>query len=368
MTRWAWAAAWALCSLACGATPEPVRGEGAVDRALVLAGVADHGILPLAAALEARTATLALHAGALCAAPSQDSLRSARRAWAEARVAYRATQAFGFGPVEELRLGRAMDFAPLRLDAVAELLAETEPITPALLVARGATVRGFGVLERLLFDPFVDDAEVLLRLTEAPRRCAYVVALAHDLADSGAALAAAWRPGGGDFRGALAGAGRDARGFATQQAALSAVLGGLVDAARQAEEALAKPLGRLDGGVPQPDAALALYSGHGLPEVRAWLAAVQALYEARGDGQEAVGLADLVAARDTPLSMMLQGELTEAIRAVEAVPEPLDRAVLAEPEAVEAARAAIHEVLLRLAVDTSALLGVTLTFSDNDGD
>ncbi|MCA9551599.1 MAG: imelysin family protein [Myxococcales bacterium] len=362
------AAAVVVCSPACGSDVSLPPYQGAVDRAAVLADVADHGILPLTGALATRTSSLALAAEALCAAPSQPELRAARRAWAGAREAYRASQAFGFGPVDELRLARAMDFAPLRLDAVAELLASDEPITPALLAQLGATVRGFGVLERYLFDPYVDDAEVLLRLQEDLRRCEYVVALAQDLAESAGRLDAAWRPDSGGFRDALARAGADPRGFSSQQAALAAVLGGLVGATLQAEEALAKPLGRLDGGVPQPDAALALYSAHGLMEIRAWLVAVQALYVARGAGPDAVALADLVAAVDTPLSQLLQDELTTAVAALDAISLPLDRAVLTQPEVVEAARAAAHAVLLRFAVDVSALLSVTLTFSDNDGD
>ena len=349
------------CSLGCGGGPAPGPRAAAVDRRDVLAGVADRGILVL-------TEALATRAGALCPDPTQQKRHEVRAAWAGARAAYRATEAFGFGPVDELRLARAMDFTPVREDAVQALLTGAEPLSPEALARIGATVRGFGVLERLLFEGVGDEGAALAALAGSPRRCAYVMALAEDLSMSGAALARAWRPAGGDFRGALVEAGRDPRGFMSQRAALSAVLEALVGVATRAEEELARPLGRLDGGGPRPEAALARASGHGLAEIRAWLGALELLYQARSPGLDGVGLMELVASVDTPLSLRVQGALTAAVAALDAVPGPLDQAVLTAPAAVEAARVAAHEVLLYLAVDVAARLGVTLTFSDNDGD
>ena len=50
------------------------------------------------------------------------------------------------------------------------------------------------------------------------------------------------------------------------------------------------------------------------------------------------------------------------------VPAPLSRAVTESPAEVEAAFESMRPLLVLIKTDLAALLGITVTFSDNDGD
>jgi hypothetical protein len=60
--------------------------------------------------------------------------------------------------------------------------------------------------------------------------------------------------------------------------------------------------------------------------------------------------------------------ISDAQAALAAVPPPLDTAITASPDTVLAAYEATYALQRSIATELASVLGVTVTFTDNDGD
>ena len=138
----------------------------------MLAAAADEVIVPSYEALVAAFDALAAELDELCAEPSTEQLEAARAAWRELAVAWRHTRAGGVGPAMDRRLASAIAFAA-RPDAVADLLAGTDPVDEAGVDAAGAGVKGIVALEIGLFG----DGSEELATPEGARRCEYLTSV-----------------------------------------------------------------------------------------------------------------------------------------------------------------------------------------------
>lgn len=72
--------------------------------------------------------------------------------------------------------------------------------------------------------------------------------------------------------------------------------------------------------------------------------------------------------RDPPLSAEVDEQFERTIAALEAIDQPLAVAVIEEPATVEAAYTEAKALVVLLKADMANHLGITITFSDNDGD
>lgn len=363
VARWGVAAV-AVLGLAWGLTScsEDKEGDSAFGDRAVVEHVALQVAIPTHQALAEAAGALADRLSAMCAAGHNAALADAREAWRATRNAWHHTEAFGFGPVDMSRLGSAIAW-PADHEAIAETLAEVEAdeavsIDAAFVANLGSSRKGLGALEMLLFDPWTDSEA--FTAAEA-RRCAYAEALALDVDRAATALSMEWVSSYGP---AMAAA--DADPFPRQQAVIDALVN------RHAEQAegllvssLGGPLGEKTEGVPQPDDVSHWRSAHARAEIAATLEGMRAVYTGVDGGP---GLNDGIRRRQPALAADLLAAFDAAITAVRAIEEPLKVAVVEDPEAVRAALEATREVKRLIAADVANVLGVTRTFSDNDGD
>ena len=139
----------------------------------MLAAAADEVIVPSYEALVAAFDDARRRSSTrLCTEPSTEQLEAARDAWRELAVAWRHTRAGGVGPAMDRRLASAIAFAA-RPDAVADLLAGTDPVDEAGVDATGAGVKGIVALEIGLFG----DGSEELATPEGSRRCEYLTSV-----------------------------------------------------------------------------------------------------------------------------------------------------------------------------------------------
>lgn len=301
-------------------------------------------VVPTYERLATDTADLATATTTLCATPGAGDPTAARAAWRKAIADWAATEAFRSGPVMTLEAESSVAFA-VDLEKVDKLLASTEPPTPiteSALRSKGADVRGLRGVEAVLFaDPPVLDE----------RRCSYAVAGTAIVAAKTAAVADAWRsdPTAGGM-------------WSEPQAAVTDLVNGSIHALN---EASTKRLGKASGditGTPAPaenDAGAA----HSLQiEADASVDGVLAVWRA--------GLAGLVAGQNPDTQIRVDGMLTEAGAKVAAVPDPVhdigtDAASVAP---LSDAYESLVAPLIAFRTEVASTLGVTLSFSDSDGD
>ena len=159
----------ALVAAACSDDEPSGESDSGAELEDVLAAAADEVIVPSYEALVASFDDLTEELDRLCTEPSTDHLEAARDAWRELAVAWRHTRAGGVGPAMDRRLASAIAFAA-RPDAVADLLAGTDPVDEAGVDATGAGVKGIVALEIGLFG----DGSEELATPEGSRRCEYL--------------------------------------------------------------------------------------------------------------------------------------------------------------------------------------------------
>ncbi|MFW2544239.1 imelysin family protein [Primorskyibacter sp. 2E107] len=226
----------------------------------VLAGVdevVDTHILP-------RFQTFADAGAALATAADADCTATAvRPAYQAAFDAWMGVSHLHFGPLEDNGRTLAIAFWPdtrgLVAKTVGNMVTEQDPAArdPEAFSDVSVAGRGFFALERLLFEPDLSD------YATSGYRCAYVQALASDLARSGAALNAAWEA----YATVLKTAGEPGNtDYLTAQEASQRLYTALLAGLEFTEETrLGRPLGTFDR--PRPNRAEARRSGRSLQNV-----------------------------------------------------------------------------------------------------
>lgn len=345
--------------------------ESSFDRSQMLAGLATGVMAPTIARFSTETSALQESFSALCDAPSADMLIAAQSAWRTARAPWKRSEAFAFGPVKDLRTRSDVDWAPAEGDQIEQLLAGSDEITPDLLALQGAGARGFLAMEYLLFAEEGNE-QVLASFgpesTDALSRCQYLLALASVASGAGIALNNAWQ-GETGFAQALATAGEESAVYTSTQAALNDLVNALIFGLEDiAGEKLGMPMGLTSGGSPQPDLVQAALSDNAIQDILENLEGLKAVYEGDPSTGAAVGIGSLIADRKDTIDTRIREELDTAFAAVAAIPGPLEVAVVAHPSEVQTAWNSIKALQTSFTTDVAALLGVTLTFNDNDGD
>jgi len=348
------------------------EGTAADARSGVLHDIAHNVFVPASRAMAVSQAALRDAILALVADPTPATLQAAQDAWRAARGPLKHTQTLYVGPTESLRLRSALDWFPPDPNAVVRTLQGTAPLTALDIASLGSTARGMPALEWLLFGPARDPGAVLQALRDGSgtrRYRTYLEGVAGYAVTRAEAIADAWDPARGNHARELSEAGRGSLTHATARAAIDALVNGVVGVLENAAAMrLGVPLGMRDGGIVQPDRVESPWSDNALRDLHAIVDGADAVYTGVLGTQRGRGLSDLVRARSTTADDTIRAQ-TQTVRArLQAIPEPLREAVRVQPDAVRAAHEAIAVWRTSFQTDVSTLLGVTLGFTDNDGD
>lgn len=298
----------------------------------------------------------------LCAAPDQTKLDAARQSWRHVRTPWKQIEAMRIGPVVDARYDSELDFWPVRTEDIENELSLTTPIDDAYIAGLGATRKGLPVLEYLLFGS--------LDRFSTPRTCAYAAALAKRASERAAALVDTWRPTGGNYRAQVVDAGAAGSMYMSFGAAIDVTGNAMIFAVENAEGLkLAKPLGRRDGGIPQPTDVESRFADNARADLLDTLAGVRAVYTSTYAGVSgATSFSSYVRTRDSALDAEVQAQLGMCEAIVTAWSQPLATLVVSDPEPAVAAFDCTKLVLALLKADVAGLIGVTPTFGDVDGD
>lgn len=359
-----------LVGTACSFGPSP--------RVQYLEDAAAHAILPLYRRLAASTGELRARVDAFCGGPARVPYEEARDAWRQAMADWKRVEVVRFGPVTVDNQGWKLQFWPDRNNLVgnkiAELLDSGDALTPERLEQASVVVQGLSAAEFLLFD---DDGGTFgryeaARHDDAARRCRLLERIAAHTEGVAAGLERVWLPAAGNYAEQLTTPGPDNAEFADENAAVGAVVDGILATLEVTkDDRLAEPLG-LDNdlGIPKPYSVEAWRSGHSLPLIAAALDGARRLYYAGDDPDAGFGVDDLLREADADALADTIDAQFDAV--AEAMPEGLVLFDAVGEEAAAAELKALHETLTALTQsvrnDVPPVLGITLGFNRNDGD
>jgi predicted lipoprotein len=328
----------------------------ALSKRAVLDSITTRVLLPAYADLAARGGELSAAVDALVAAPAPATLARARAAWSATLVAWRRTQAFAHGPVNDLNLAGRIQFWPSRRTSVDGVLRSDRAIDERLVRELGANAVGLSALEVLLFDDRKDDGQQLAALsgTESDRRRQYLRTLAGELARETRRLSDAWK-----------GDGYAARFDAGGQESVNLLVNDLLTAIEiGAQYRLRIVIDQHRAHALRPDLIEGALSGTSQRGVLALVDGSRAAFIG-GDG---LGLDDYLAQVAPATARRVAEQFTRATAAIQAIDRPLEIAIGGQTAAVERAQAECRALEILLKTEVAAALGVTLTFKATDGD
>ena len=331
-------------------------GPGGPDEAEVLTSITDDVIVPSYEALASETANLSDALDALCAAPSVSALDDAREAWRGARAAWSRSEASGLGPLLDRRSTGVIAWALTEPERIDSLLASDFAITEDFIRNNiSSTQRGLGGIEYVLF------AEGAA-LAADPARCAYLTATGKVAADESAALLDDWTVGGGSpYREYFTG--QSSISLVSEQAVAEVVRTQVFLSRTIVDMRLAGALG-LRGDV-DPTAIPGGAGLNALADLRNGVLGMRDVYEGVGEGQ---GISALIVPLSEDADERMRAGFVSSLAAIDAVDGPLRQAAAeSSPQAL-----AVYEALMALqdtlSTEVVSLLGVSVGFSDTDGD
>ena len=339
-------------------------GSGAVDEQEVIISLTESVIVPGYEAAATAATELRNALETLCAQPSEDALANAQQEWRDARAPWKRTEATWFGPVMDRRSVGLMDWPEIEPERIEAMLA-ANPATSEVHVRDGlaSTQRGFGAVEYLLFEP---DALDLLS-DPSSGRCEYLVALGRVIESEANAVSKAWAQGGEGFPAySEYFTGRSNVSLLTSEATAEVVRTQVFLVRTLVDMRLAPALGLREGG-----ADLSAIPGGGsrnaLSDLRNEVLGMRDMYTG-ADGPDGLGISDIVRGLSGDTDERMRGHYAAALEAIDAVTLPLRVSLVESPDRVRAVHDRLAELQRTLNTEVVGLLGVSVGFSDTDGD
>lgn len=335
------------------------------DREAMLGTVAEAVILPAHLELIAEAEALDAAARRFASDPAAEGLQSVRARWLAAALAWRRTELYEFPGL--LLLHNAIERRPARVPFIEEAIAEADPealdrMDAAFVESLGSTSKGLGAIEYLVFPSEEHEAPVLESFADPARR-AFLTALTGNLVGKARELYRFWTPEGEDY--ARVFRENDSEG-ADIQGSVSLLANEMIELLEMVMRTrLGIPMGDRTEGIPQPEEVESYRSGESLALMAASLESIQRTLDAGLD--EYLDYLDR-SQGEGGLSAAIRAQFAVVLEAVARVPPPLSRAVTESPAEVELAFESMRTLLVLVKADMAALLGITVTFSDNDGD
>jgi uncharacterized protein len=342
---------------ACGDDSVAVTSETAV-----LKDIADNVARPTYATLKAASDDFKVALDALVAGPSESTLGAAQEKFRVTLAAWNSSVTFAFGPADNkgggIRWHLGADPEPIE-----EEIAGGGPFDASKL---GTSRRGLPALEYLIFDLDGGNAAILEKFSASADRVAYVGALAAGLSAEIDAVVSAWDTHATE----LATAGEGSSLYKAPKDGMDALYNQVLFAADLAIAYVKNPLlGSKGTGGLSPELEEARLSDNTITDTFALVAAVSAVFEGTYGEGSGLGLTTLLRERSPELDDGLRKVIADAESAVEAIAPPLREALMADDVSViQTAFEKVREIKRYLNADVATALGVTISFSDMDGD
>ncbi len=346
---------------------------------MLLRSAADDVIVPGYVRLEGRAGDLQESVSALCTAPTASALTDAQHAWVDAFAAFQETDAYSIGPARSMNITAVLGFWPVSPDAIERNIAGTDTIDAHYVDALGAGSKGFISLSYVLFGgstdagalPLADDA-IVMALVTTPRRCTYAAALADHIQRNAAILRMAWDPAGGDFASTLASAGQPGNTtWPDQSTALVELLTQMLDTLRIVKNIeLGIPIGHRS----TMTSPLAVESPWANANVASMQANVQGVRDLWGPGASSWDA--FLRSRDPDLADTELGELAAATAGIEGLAQIAETSTTTfsayaagtDHTVGEGVYSRVDAAETTMATDVASRLGLSVAFSDMDGD
>lgn len=351
----------------CGSDSDGTDPKTDYDRQAMVANYADNLIVPAYNVFQSETEAMATAINAFVATPTAATLAAARAAYQDAYRAFQGASLYEFGPAEEQMLRNNLNIFPT---STAEIESNITSGTYDLQTSANLDAKGFPALDYLLYGAGTEAAvvEQYTSGVHAANRKKYLQDISSLISQRAEAVYSGWTSGN------YAATFKNAPGTAVGSAVGNIVnqLNFDIDLTKRAKVGI--PSGRFTAGSALPDRVEAYYSQISLELLKQAIRAEKAVFMGlTSNGTNGPGLDDYldhVNARYNGgmLSDAIEAQFDAALAAANAVQGPLSEAVTTQPQAVTKVYDEMQRLIVLTKTDMPAALGVTITYTDNDGD
>lgn len=282
----------------------------------------DQVVIPTYRRLVERSKRLKTAVDAFMANANDETLKAAQTAWIETREPWEQSEAFAFGPAESLGYDGDLDDWPVNETDLKGILGGAAPIKAETVKTLQTTQKGFHTIELLLFGSDNDKTTTDF----STREKAYLQQLATAFDQTANDLVQSWSEGiAGNpaYRTVLATAGKDDNSaYPTAQAAVEEIVQGIIGCLDEVgNEKIGGPL-----AAKTTDNLESRYSHNSATDFKNNLISVQNAYLGKVPDANTSGasLSDWVAQKDAQLDARIKKEMQMALKALEAIPAPLE--------------------------------------------
>lgn len=333
------------------------------DRDAMLENLAYNIILPSHESFLEAAANLESTVNELKQEPNEDSLEAAQKSWRNAIIKWQSSNLFALGDLQIMILHNQISKG-INSQLIEENILMTNTINASFIEDQGSSVKGLLALEYLLFNEAGNTA-VLNSLDE--KHSAYLVAVAENLHAKAQELYLYWSPEDGNYAETFISASDDGSNV---QSSLNKLANQMMAYTEKLTNwRLARPLVYHNSSTPHLGLIEGELSESAVAQIRANLNILLLTFT----GAQGLGFDDYLDAVSAdygaiPLSKQMTESIYSALDALESVDKPLATMITEKPERVEQVYNASKNLLIMTGVDMANQLGITVTFSDNDGD
>ncbi len=342
-------------------TETPVPVDDGFDRRGMLENTVTESIMPLHEAFIIETELLEQAAYDFRDDPTAETLTQLQTQWRSTAEAWAKAEHLGFRFT--MIIHNQIKKWPINTNFIEKFITEVDtPINETFIESIGSTSKGLTAIEYLIFDPNLTNEEITEKLVSEPRRMAYMVSLTENLDNKSQQLLSMWSAEGDNQAQAFIEADFSNNNIQGSVSMLANEM--IVVVENVANNKINFPLTGIQGN-PEPDAVESPFGQHTVPLLINNLRGLQLTFN--------VGLADYLdfleaGDRPQPLSTAINEQIEVTIAALEAISPNLQTAVTEDPETVQQAFNEAKKLIVLFKADMANQLGITITFSDNDGD
>ena len=350
--------------------PEAKKYDGSCDysdfsRQAMLQNIGKNIIIPNYKTLVDKSTELNDAVTNFAGSPSTVNLTTVQQAWKTANLAWQNCKMFEFGPAEDEAMRANLNTYPTDSAQIENNISSGSYDLNSFTTAEE---KGFPALDLLLFGIGENNDSIVNKYTIAPnatKRMDYLKDVSAHIKAKAETVYNAWIEEDGNYIQTFVEAtGTD----------VGSSLGMLVNQLNFDYELIKNakigiPLGKKTLWQPLPEHVEAYYSGVSVELATANIEAIEHLYL----GSTGLGLDDHLNAVDAQynggtLDEAIKSQLTKAINELKNVPDPLSETIISNPSVVDDAYTELQAQVVLFKTDMPSVLGVLITYQDNDGD
>jgi predicted lipoprotein len=343
------------------------------DRRAMLENIGNNIILPLHEAFLEQVTALQAAAHAFRDAPSEDNLLVMQQPWRDTSFLWEKVNMFKLGRLTFVYHSRIENDSPIAIQIINDIINGTDPFDESSISVFGSNVIGLRTVEYLTFDPAEGNARVLANFTteaSASRRMLYLMITVDDLFASAEQIWQIWSP---EYQNYVADFIDADDASSVQESIVMLTNQMLITLESVTNISIGWPVGTVAGTI-QPDLVQARYSGYSIEQIRSFYEILRATFNGDSDVGAGLGYDDYLNAvgamyNDVPLADAINTEIDHIFATLDTMNDaPLRDLIINDTPRVQTLYDESRDLVIVMKVDMTSQLGVTITFSDADGD